>query len=115
MSKIMKIGKGVGFPPHMLKDAVFVKAAAAGSIYCYIDTRDDVRHAFTRHQVFRLSNRGGKYVARLREFLKDQGDWNEGIWKEPEGETWPSEEEMQEARRFMKETLKEQGKKPSED
>lgn len=101
-----KIGMGIGFPPVLLKDAEFSRAKTKG-IYCYITTPDAVKHMFTRYQVFRLSGRGGKHVNRLREFLKTQGGWDEGIWKEPEGEKWPSEEEIQEGLRVIRETLKE--------
>ncbi len=112
MSEI-KIGRGVGFPPYLLKDAKFSRAKAGGKIYCYITTPDEVKHAFTRHQVFRLSNRGGKYVNRLREFLKSQVGWDKAGWGEPEGgEKWPSEQEIQEGFRVIRETLKELGIKP---
>jgi len=109
-----KIGRGNGFPPCLLKDAKFSRATADGNIYCYISTLDGVKTAFTRHQVFKLSLRGGKYVARLRNFLKNQDGWNAGIWEEKECEkSWPSEEEKQQGQRLITELLNESGRETS--
>ena len=69
-----KIAKGIGFPPHMLKDAEFSKATEGGKIYCYIITPDEVKHAFTSREALRLSNRGGKHLTHFRKWLEEQDD-----------------------------------------
>lgn len=109
-----KIGMGIGFSPVLLKDAEFSRAKTKG-IYCYITTPDGVKHMFTRYQTLRLSGRGGKYVDRLRAFLKDQGGWNNVIWEETECEiTWPTEEDIQRGLKVIRKIWNEMGTKPLE-
>ena len=96
-----KIGRGIGFPTYFLKDAEITMAKTKG-IYCYITDPDGVKHMFTRHQIFRLSNRGGKHVDRLRAFLKHQGGWPE-LLMEGDGKTYqfPESDEVRKIKEEM--------------
>ena len=71
MSKI-KIGKGIGVPPYLLKDAEFIKAPENSKIYCSIKATDGFTYAMTSYEALRLSGRGGKGPARFRAWLEEQ-------------------------------------------
>ena len=73
MSNI-KIGKGIGVPPYLLKDAEFVREPVNSKIYCRIKAKDGVTYAMTSYEALRLSGRGGKGPARFRAWLAKQDD-----------------------------------------
>ncbi len=69
-----KIGKAIGVPPYLLRDAKFEKAPKGSKFYCYITVTDGVRYAMTKKETIRLSGRGGKGPIRFRAWLDEMDD-----------------------------------------